>query len=376
MTRQKIKGQGDQAPSKGDQGDRVEADIPRSNSGQHVGLTPFSQMTSGIPAILAAIECTEGADIPKNNFSGSTSPAKSQVSPDGLSWRQKPSESFSDWMIEVIRRDTNEKDVYHVHRRVLAVGPKRSEYFVRLFKTDASNKSVLELTDSEAEVFPLILDHMYTDSTLQLDAARAYVLYRLAEFLEVTSVLQAVTEFYTKNMNRENVIDFLTVAESFRNKTLLLAAVERCADEVGSMDIETVKKINPPVFLEVLLRNKQMLSTQRCDPGRLSQLVAACIESQPEKATREVFLHLTAKELLPYVEPTAAVRLLAIESTLFQGTAGSGDDSLRTRCVPSITQSWFEIRKKLQSDFELANRMKAISSAILYDILMITAQSN
>ena len=56
-------------------------------------------------------------------------------------WRGDPIESFSDWKIEIIVSDNDDGDdrtienfVYHVHKTFLAFGPRRSEYFSRLFR--------------------------------------------------------------------------------------------------------------------------------------------------------------------------------------------------------------------------------------------------
>ena len=99
---------------------------------------------------------------------------------NGLSWRQNPSESFSDWTIEAIEEEIGEPNhgkstLYHVHRRVLAVGPKKSEYFAKIFKSNGSaNRTKLKLTKRQATVFPLALDYVYGDIDLDLDADKAY----------------------------------------------------------------------------------------------------------------------------------------------------------------------------------------------------------
>lgn len=99
----------------------------------------------------------------------------------GLSWRQNPSESFSDWTIEILEEGNTEhyslcKSVtYNVHRRVLAVGPKKSDYFANIFKTNGSaNMTQLRLSKSQAAVFPLALDYIYADIDFNLDAEKAY----------------------------------------------------------------------------------------------------------------------------------------------------------------------------------------------------------
>ena len=98
----------------------------------------------------------------------------------GLSWRQPPSESFSDWTIEVFYEDITKPsgighEHYYVHRRVLAVGPKRSNYFANIFKCNAAgNWNRLELNKREAAAFPMILDFVYADVEFDMDTEKAY----------------------------------------------------------------------------------------------------------------------------------------------------------------------------------------------------------
>lgn len=51
-----------------------------------------------------------------------------------LTWRSDPTLSLSDWTIEInVRGHRNSSQVYHVHKSILAVGPKRSNYFATTF---------------------------------------------------------------------------------------------------------------------------------------------------------------------------------------------------------------------------------------------------
>ena len=94
---------------------------------------------------------------------------------NGLSWRQNPSESFSDWTIEILEEGLCKSVTYNVHRRVLAVGPKKSDYFANIFKTNGSaNMTQLRLSKIQASVFPLALDYIYADIDFDLDAEKAY----------------------------------------------------------------------------------------------------------------------------------------------------------------------------------------------------------
>ena len=71
-------------------------------------------------------------------------PSPITTNDDKLLWRQDPEESLSDWTIELSYETTGDEsggastdtktDTYHVHKAILASGPRKSEYFARLFK--------------------------------------------------------------------------------------------------------------------------------------------------------------------------------------------------------------------------------------------------
>jgi hypothetical protein len=316
---------------------------------------------------------------------GATGVGPPTIPADKLSWRQSPSESFSDWTIEVIQSsafdETKSVTPYHVHRRALAVGPKRSDYFAQLFKESSStNTSQLHLSKAQASVFPMVLDHMYTQAPLVLDSATAYSLYSLAEQLGIPSVLQAATDFYRQRMNAGNVIDFIKLGQTFREKSLFDAAVSTCAGEMKLMGFQTCAKLDPEIMYLVMIRHQALPRSMKCGSGLLSQLVAICV-SNATRATlsHETFKMLTDEEFLPCVESTAAIKLLATENSLLNGNQGSPEfeaESLRTRCVTSIIQDWEALRSELEHNFELSNTMKSISSRILFDVLMKTKMSS
>ena len=336
----------------------VLADIRRSYAMKHSERTYSSSIH----------EENDGTDSEGKESSKDTIP----VSADGLSWRQNPSESFSDWMIEVVDKGTRAKTVYNVHRRVLAAGPKRSEYFARLFRiSNSSNQSVLELGPLEAPLLPLVLDHMYADVTLGLnDVDKAYALYCIAEHLEISSILQAVTEFFCQNMDAKNVVDYITLGKEFVDQTLLEAVVEKCAEEIRSMDKTVGAKMDPSILLQVIIKSKTRKI--KCCSSRLSQLIAECVQIHLQTLTPELFQQITDEEHLPYIESKAAIRLLSAEKKLDTSKVptSEGNSSLRNRCIFSIAKDWVTLRTVVENDNLLKENMKCVSSDILFEILM------
>jgi len=308
-----------------------------------------------------------------------------------FSWRQHPSESFSDWTIEVIEEDIigphdGECAVYHVHRRVLAIGPKKSDYFANIFKSNGStHRTKLRLTKRQAAVFPLALDYIYAHIEFDFNVEMAHALYNLGERLENTSIVQTVTEYYFKCcMTKDNVVEFIRLGRTFQNKTLLDAAVLKCSQEIWFMDVEIAAKIDPGLLF-LILANATTVAKNRdlseYDSLKLSQIVAISVSNATRiTLTLEIFRSLTDNLILPSVEPIAAIKILATENSLLSGGSHrgphlAGDSSLHERCVSSIHRNWEAVRKRLAKSTELTNTMRSISFMVMYDLLMKTTTS-
>jgi len=304
-----------------------------------------------------------------------------------LSWRQNPSESFSDWTIKVVEKDAmeTEKDdhcaIYHVHRRVLAVGPKKSDYFANIFKVNNSdNTTKLQLTKQQAALFPVALDYIYADTDFDIDTEKAYALYSLGERLINASIIKAVVDYYCKwCMTKENIVDFLKLGRSFTNKALLEAAVLKCSQVILFMDIESASKIDPGLLLRILVIATTVAQNQEVpeyDSLKLSQLIAMSVFNRTTitSLTIDIFRSLTDKLVLPSLEPVAAIKLLSTENSLLRGEM-VGDHFLHERCVSSIYENWSVLFECLSQSNELADAMKSISSKVLFDILMKTKNS-
>merc|ERR1719445_400507 len=78
-------------------------------------------------------------------------------------WKLDPSYSFSDWKIEI-----NKNKVYHIHRNIMAFGPRRSEYLARIWRKSSSDKRItyLDLNEDEAKEFPILLEYIYSNTEL------------------------------------------------------------------------------------------------------------------------------------------------------------------------------------------------------------------
>ena len=361
MARQRVKEAGDASPSP-----------------QQVGSRKPKMEDESSNNVVVDTSMVSGPISPVTGAMASASESMHDHSGPGLSWRQSPAVSFSDWTIEVVRKRSGSKDTYHVHRRVLAVGPRRSEYFSRVFQSPAhkrsSNKSRLDLAEAEADIFDMVLDYMYSDSNEpKLTTEAAFAVYSIAETLEMQHLIQSVTEFHRKKMTRTNLVDFMTLSKTYKDTTLFDTAVEKCAEEIQSLDQEFACQIEPQHLLKVLLKCKTLPRSYNFSSSRLSQVVAECLVAQFLNVTPEVFSHLTDREHLPYLDPKAAVKILSVEGKLLtMGSVHKGSKCLRDRCIISITNNWSDLREQMESDRSLGECLVHIPSTVLAEVLMTT----
>ncbi len=339
-----------------------------------------------------------------------------------VSWKSDPKESFSDWTLHVVYRDSNQKrriDVYHVHRNVVGFGHRKSNFLHRdimraevqeFVDFDASNQTELELrelinsgnkakkekkeitrlklpTESQARSVPMVLDFMYyTNETKQrMSADRSCNVFKVAEGLEVQALQKAIGEFYMKNLSLKNLGEFLTAATEVKADKLLTI----CKAKIGQMI--TVKpelsSMVPPKFMADILSisSKQLNEARRKEPKKYTgELVvsqsrywskAACICAAKNEAimTQTLFSRLTSEESLPYIDVSATPKLLSMESTFLETTTSRRANqltSLQRRCVESIGNDFDAFQECFDSHDEIAESLKHLPSNILSEILM------
>ncbi len=337
-----------------------------------------------------------------------------------VSWKSDPKESFSDWTLHVVYKDSNNKrriDVYHVHRNVVGFGHRKSNFLLREIRRaelqefvsfDSNNQTELELkelinaggkkqkdkaiitrlklpSESQARSVPMVLDFMYyTNETKQrMSADRSCNVFKVAEGLEVEALQKAIGEFYMKNLSLKNLGEFLTAATKVKADRLLTI----CKAKIGQMitvKAELSAMVPPKFMAEILsLSSRQLDEARRKEPKKYTGDVvvsqsrywskAACICASKNESimTPKLFQKLTSEESLPYIDVSATPKLLAMESTFFETkTANNQLTSLQRRCVESIGDDFDAFQECFESHQEIAESLKHLPSNILSEILM------
>mmetsp|Transcript_15595 Transcript_15595/g.24250 ORF Transcript_15595/g.24250 Transcript_15595/m.24250 type:complete len:240 (-) Transcript_15595:26-745(-) len=162
-----------------------------------------------------------------------------------LSWRLTPEESLSDWriVIQIIEDDmedteASQKITYNVHKSVLGVGPRRSEYFSRVFRNEVvieatKSTSHIQLQDSAALAFPYMLDFMYrtNDAATEVNVTteNAVALRHLAQYFGIPSLFLSVNNFIKSDLQVWNATIYLAEAELYRDEKIISAALKYCS---------------------------------------------------------------------------------------------------------------------------------------------------
>jgi hypothetical protein len=272
-----------------------------------------------------------------------------------LSWRSDPSVTHSDWTIQIISssassaaattastanttttlkfdgpysdnhtRNTSNSVLYHVHKNILSVGPRRSEYFVRLFEKLArfaecqSKRSTIELDELSSKAFPALLDFMYGGSSrphqqepsLQLDTHTATALHSLGSYFEMRLLKWRVRQFLIKDLSIETCAIYLEHACLLHDEKVKAAVGGYCAQHIQKLTKESpILQIWDPIFWMAV-----MMLLPRNDSRHASVLIAQFCRIHLERLDAETFLDLTNSKLLPELKTLVCPTLIRLEN--------------------------------------------------------------
>lgn len=296
-----------------------------------------------------------------------------------LSWRLNPKRSLSDWTVQIVIKGTNKQVVYHVHKSVLAIGPRRSNYFASAFFNQskqpqaagvnrytisngnskqqqmydcvsnlarrsvdyvdaASNLSRIELHSLAADAFPAVLDYLYSSTgQLAISTNNAAALHALSQHLEMKSLRRVVQKFWSSDLTMDNLCTYYQHARVFQDTKLLTFAEEFCAKHIFEISEEVVVDIlttvDPLFFLKVVSHTGGKEASLR-----LSLLIAVYCNIHKEELDKNMFLRLTASSHLPQLEIKAARALLEMEDDICG--ARNYISSLKSRSITVLSENW------------------------------------
>lgn len=270
-----------------------------------------------------------------------------------LSWRLPAEETHSDWTIEIIESKSKTPRVYHVHKVCISVGPKKSNYFTRLFLNtnfaeSKSKTSKIELEDAAAAAFPCMLDYQYSpEHKLEITAENAAALHFLGQYFEIPRLRWEVVQFCMTDLSIDSSGTYYQHAKIFRDETIMKLVVKKCCSELNHIGLEShlMEVSDVALWFNVI---KLVLDGGSDgivhDSLYLSRLIAKFCSSHKELLNAEIFSQLTDATHMAAIDKEAAVPLMQVEGLLVpECKTGEGLTRLQSRCIEPISNSWESI---------------------------------
>jgi len=303
-----------------------------------------------------------------------------------LCWSRDPENSFfSDYKIEILVRG-NVHGCYFVHTAILAVGPKKSIYFTRLFSNQSfveseTKTSRIELEELAAIAFPVFLDYLYAfpDEELQITNENVGALHYIGQYFESSHLRKCVRNFWKNNMTFENCWVYYQQAKIFHDKAIskevVKAVVKKCCEEKDEIEIpekvdefeevasRLIQESDEHMWLDALKRNSGVPNSS------LSLLIFLFCELANNMDVG-IFLELTREKVLPAIHWKAALRLLKHEKSILSASGTSDEPtSLQKRCIEGLSKSWTRLDSSSTMEY-----LKELSPLVLSKVLAQTIE--
>mmetsp|Transcript_3118 Transcript_3118/g.4539 ORF Transcript_3118/g.4539 Transcript_3118/m.4539 type:complete len:326 (-) Transcript_3118:249-1226(-) len=283
-------------------------------------------------------------DLGRFNYCAGSTCKKGQKT--SLSWKLDPKESLSDYKIVVMCGE--EVTSYHVHRNILAVGPRRSEYFVRLFQSDTevtehkTGKSSIQLEEPAACAFPLMLDYMYNQSeNLEsvLTTENAISMRFLASYFGVEALFDDVNKFIQKDLIYKTAPAYVTYADFHHDEKVLEAARALCADNVCNIEPAEMALIPLKCFRDIVC----LYTLNHGGRDIMSSHIVAACQEHTDDVDQETLLDMTSIDKMPAIAPKDAMYLFHLSLKLSLPEISEDGSTLHERCIKAMAHNWLSI---------------------------------
>ena len=280
------------------------------------------------------------------------------------SWRMEPSESLADFTIQILHESSRVIDTYHVHKHMLAVGPRRSEYLDEVFRSSTLSSTQLTLEDKAATLFPFLLDFMYCQDVevhVTTDTAVAY--RNVAATFKVIPLLVKVAGFLLEDLRIENMSTYITESSRYQDHKIMNVIVTKCTQKIKKIDISDPlwAVLEPGSFFGIL---SSLAFERKKLSAHLSLLVVEYQRLHKDELDAKMFGMLSSEEILPLIDREAALPLLEIceaygSSMEFQ--------PLQKRCADVMASYWRMISEEDRQ--KLFALLRSLPSTFTVDFL-------
>ena len=296
-----------------------------------------------------------------------------------LSWRLDRNKSLSDWTLKVVNMENTKPIFFYVHKNILAVGPRRGEYFVQNFRKASAldmgsvNHTEVRLEPVAAKCVPQLLDFMYSsDGALHIDTESATGLRHLAQFFGIRILHKYVMDFIVDDLSMSNLLVYYKDAVILGDERILDMTANHCAANILLVreDDDILSTIDPHFFRRVMA-SAEINSDEK--KYHISTLLAKYCDINREYLDDTDFKKLTDEKYLPVVHYNASFTLMEMEADLVlkeESQYITEITSLQQRCITDLKDNWKEFCA-LNPDWTSSVFVK-LSSTFLTDLMLKT----
>ena len=238
---------------------------------------------------------------------------------------------------------------YHVHKAILSVGPRRSDYFSTLFKQShlsefATNTSHIQLEPSAADSIPALLDFIYTEKKIKFTTKNATSIRHLAHYFGMRPLWKQASAFIRGDFSLETAATYLAEAILYHDEKLELASIDILAERIDEINRRTLTKLSPSSFERIFASPRL-----KCRSRKLSDIVLKYCQTQGGSVDMSLLMKCTRTEVMPSVSRKAALPLLKVAVAGEEKAGVNLSDTnnvLRARCVETCVEEWKETLAK------------------------------
>jgi len=295
-----------------------------------------------------------------------------------LHWNIDPISSFSDWNIELSVLEDGveiESRTYHVHKSILAVGTRRSEYFAQIFYNDNlinDFTSKVHLEKAVAHVFPALLDYLYfPERPLKVLCRETVVaLHYLGNHFGMQQLIRDAKHLLKKDLTIENCLTYYRQAIVVKDAKVQEVVSKMCAANVDEIfpSSAIIQVYEPNLWLQVLETYPKHEYAKCC---HVSRLMAAFCENNYSELDAAMLDKIVVKVNLPHIPLDAGISFINIENRLLRRDENSSQQKLtdiqKRMIVDCFASRWSNVGMK---DASFSSFLKDQSPLFLSELMV------
>ncbi len=315
-----------------------------------------------------------------------------------LSWRLDPSQSLSDWELHIFNRSSKTFEVYHVHRVVMALGPRGCEFFQDVFRQSeaVSESSSSNNNNNKTTRVPLIaescklvgcfLDYVYDNEHFRITNENALGLCYLADYFRNHSLWELATDFIeddlSKASGREHLCQYYKDSLYYDQDEFLDHILSVCSRDLLSILEDGIPcsklfgEFTPSHFMRILVDMEPPTEEQLSSALLLTRAINEFCCMHRNELSMETFDNFTSRIIL--LDSSSAMTLLEASleydfspqrDTDDEQQIHGSEDSIASlilfqqQCIETLAEEWEETLELDQSRVTRIMRILALREA-------------